>query len=163
MPELREAVQDKAHELLDMEGHLESATPEESQDMEQQVAKTHGCVDVLAMHKEAFLELQITEEAVLEYILEPVEELDILGRAYISEPELRDILGRAYVAELEQEEVELQDSGQLLGLQDILGRAYISELELRDILEQEELELRDSGQHVPGVLLPCRPSPRSLI
>ena len=30
MPELREAVQDKAHELLDMEGHLESATPEES-------------------------------------------------------------------------------------------------------------------------------------
>ena len=78
--------------------------------MEQQVAKTHGCVDVLAMHKEASLELQITEEAVLEYILEPVEELDILGLGYTSEPELRDIRELEYNSE--QEEVELRDSGQ---------------------------------------------------
>ena len=125
-------VQDKALELQGREGHREIANPEESQDMEQQVVKTHGCVDVLAMHKEASLE--ITEDVALEYILEPVEELDILGLGYTSEPELRDIWELGY--NLEQEE-ELRD---------------IRELEYN--LEQEEVELRDSGQHVLGAPLP---------
>ena len=58
--ELREAMRDKAQELRDWEEHREMASLEELQDMGQQALKTNGCVDALAMHQEASLELPAT-------------------------------------------------------------------------------------------------------
>ena len=91
-------MQDKAQELQDTEEHRELAILEEPQDMGQQALKTHKCVDALAMHQEASLELPATVEVALEesdpealerhipeqeYTLEAVEEPDILGLAHI--------------------------------------------------------------------------------
>ena len=85
-------------------------------------------------------DLEVLERHILEreYNLEVLEEPDILELAHISEPELRDslemeelgILESAYTSEpelldfleqefnLEQEEVELRDSGRRMGLVD---------------------------------------------
>ena len=160
-------MQDKAQELQDTEEHREFAILEEPQDMGQQALKTYECVDALAMHQEASLELPATVEVALEesdpealerhipeqeYTLEAVEEPDILGLAHIlglvhiSEPELRDFLDMEELDSLvpaHTSEPELQDSP-----------ALTSEPELRDSLEleykleQEEVELQDSGRRL---------------
>ena len=84
-------MRDKALELQDREGHREMATLEEPQDMEQQVSKTHGFVDAPAMHKEASLKLQVTEEAALE---EPeLEEDATLATTFVSVLALLGFLG----------------------------------------------------------------------
>ena len=120
--EPREAVQDKAQELQDTEEHRELAILEEPQ--------------------------HISEPELRDFL--EMEELDILGPAHTSEPELRDSPAHTLEPDLrdsleleyklEQEEVELRDSGRRLGL-----------------VDTSELELRDNGSpqsHELGVLPP---------
>ena len=129
--------------------------------------KTHECVDALAMHQEASLELRAKAEVApeesglealarhileQEYTLEAAEESDILGLAHImglvhiSEPELRDFLEMEELDILGPEhtlEPELRDSPA-----HTLEPDLWDSLELEYKLEQEEVELRDNGQHL---------------